>query len=45
MNISTEELINGLMEEVKRLTLENIILKTTVQKLQATEIVEENNEL
>jgi hypothetical protein len=45
MNISTEELINGLMEEVKRLTLENIILKTTVQKLQATEVVEENNEL
>jgi hypothetical protein len=34
MNITTDELINSLMDEIKRLTLENIVLKTTLQKLQ-----------
>jgi hypothetical protein len=37
MNISTDDLINGLIEEVKRLTVENIVLKTTLQKLQTVE--------
>lgn len=36
MNITTDELINSLMDEIKRLTLENIVLKTTLQKLQTT---------
>lgn len=38
MNISTDELINGLVEEIKRLTLENVVLKTTLQKLQTAQV-------
>ena len=34
MNITTDELINSLMDEIKRLTLENIVLKTTLNKIQ-----------
>lgn len=34
MNITTDELINSLMDEIKRLTLENVVLKTTLNKLQ-----------
>lgn len=34
MEIQTEELIAGLLEEVKRLTLENIVLRSSLQKLQ-----------
>ena len=37
MEISTEEVLNGLLEENKRLTLENIILKTTLQKMREQE--------
>lgn len=42
MNITTDELINSLMDEIKRLTLENIVLKTTLQKLQTTATPEES---
>jgi|APGre2960657404_1045060.scaffolds.fasta_scaffold03158_5 hypothetical protein len=35
MELQTDDLINGLLEEVKRLTLENIAYKAALQKLQA----------
>jgi len=35
MELQTDDLINGLLDEVKRLTLENIAYKAALQKLQA----------
>lgn len=37
MNITPEEIVNALLEENKRLTLENLVLKMTLQKLQEQE--------
>ena len=34
MELQTDDLINGLLDEVKRLTLENIAYKAALQKLQ-----------
>jgi hypothetical protein len=33
MELQTDDLINGLLEEVKRLTLENIAYKAALQKM------------
>jgi hypothetical protein len=33
MELQTDDLINGLLEEVKRLTLENIAYKAALQKI------------
>lgn len=45
MNISTDELVNGLMDEIKRLTLENVVLKATLNKMsQPSEEVKESDD-
>jgi len=36
MELQTDDLINGLLDEVKRLTLENIAYKAALQRMQAT---------
>jgi hypothetical protein len=36
MELQTDDLINGLLEEVKRLTLENIAYKAALQKMTTT---------
>lgn len=34
MELQTDDLINGLLDEVKRLTLENIAYKSALQRMQ-----------
>ena len=40
MELQTDDLINGLLDEVKRLTLENIAYKAALQKLQAAPTID-----
>jgi hypothetical protein len=37
MEITAEEIINGLLEEIKRLTLDNVALKITLSKQEQDE--------
>lgn len=37
MEVSPDQVINGLLEEIKRLTIENVALKAAVNQLTAQE--------
>lgn len=44
MEISSDEVINALLDENKRLTLENIVLRATVRKYEMAEGYSEESE-